>query len=80
MHASISIIEHDTLLTETQAAEVLNLSIRTLQAWRVKGNGPLFVRAGRSIRYRRHDLHSWITSKTVSSTRPNLEQGEMHEL
>jgi excisionase family DNA binding protein len=50
-----------------QAAELLNLSSRTLQAWRVKGVGPAFVRAGRAIRYRRHDLLTWVEANTVAS-------------
>ena len=60
----------DVLLTEAQAADCLNLSIRTLQAWRVKGCGPLFVRAGRAVRYRRRDLIAWMDANTASSTTP----------
>lgn len=55
----------DLLLTEVQAADVLNMSVRTLQAWRLKGTGPSFVRAGRAIRYRRRDLESWMEANTV---------------
>lgn len=50
----------DALLNEIQAASLLNLSSRTLQAWRLTGTGPAFVRAGRAIRYRRQDLVAWI--------------------
>jgi len=64
--------DSDVLLTEVQAADVLNLSIRTLQAWRIKGGGPSFVRAGRAIRYRRRDLLAWMDANTVASTRPPL--------
>lgn len=57
------------LLTEIQAAEVLNLSIRTLQAWRVRGSGPRFVRlSGRAVRYRNADLAAYIEARTVAST------------
>ena len=54
MAAATSIPTHPfALLTEFPAAEVLNLSIRTLQAWRLRGGGPLFVRlSGRAVRYR----------------------------
>jgi hypothetical protein len=58
----------DALLSEVQAADVLNLSIRTLQAWRVRRAGPAFVRAGRAIRYRRRDINAWVDANTVSST------------
>lgn len=59
-------IDPDTLLTEVQTAEFLNLSVRTLQAWRIKMAGPRFVRAGRAVRYRRSDLIAWIDANTMS--------------
>jgi excisionase family DNA binding protein len=49
-------------LTEKQAARVLSLSHRTLQAWRRVGFGPAFVRLGRAIRYRREDVLAWANS------------------
>ena len=61
--------DHDALLTEVQAADLLRLSIRTLQAWRTKEFGPAFVRAGRAVRYRRRDLIAWIEANTVAPTR-----------
>jgi Helix-turn-helix domain len=57
----------DALLGETHAAQLLNLSTRTLQAWRLTSRGPAFVRAGRAVRYRRRDLLAWIDANTVSS-------------
>lgn len=54
------------LLNEVRAAEILGLSIRTLQAWRAHGTGPCFVRAGRAVRYRRSDLGSWIEANTIA--------------
>jgi len=67
MVSALSRIDPDALLNEAQASDFLNLSIRTLQAWRVKGAGPRFVRAGRAIRYRRSDLVAWIEANTVSA-------------
>ena len=51
---------HLKLLTESETAELLGISERTLQAWRVHGGGPAFVRIGRTIRYRRQDVLDWI--------------------
>ncbi len=59
-------IDPDVLLTEVQTAEFLNLSVRTLQAWRIRMAGPRFVRAGRAVRYRRSDLIAWIDANTMS--------------
>jgi hypothetical protein len=65
MHAAPFVNDPDELLTEVQAAKVLSLSSRTLQAWRIRSFGPSFVRAGRAIRYRRRDLNSWMDANTV---------------
>ncbi|ACL63327.1 helix-turn-helix transcriptional regulator [Methylobacterium nodulans] len=56
----------DTLLNDVQAAEIACLSVRTLRAWRVRGFGPAYVKAGRAVRYRRSDLLAWIKARTVS--------------
>jgi excisionase family DNA binding protein len=58
----------EPLLTENQAAEFLNLSTRTLQAWRIKGGGPRFARLGRAVRYRQADLNEWLESRTLVHT------------
>lgn len=57
----------DALLTEEQTAQFLNISVRTLQAWRIKLAGPRFVRVGRAIRYRRSDLTAWIEANTIGN-------------
>ena len=56
----------EALLMEVHAAKFLSLSVRTLQAWRLRGDGPAYVRAGRAIRYRRSDLVAWINENTVA--------------
>ena len=65
MQPVINGTDPDSLVTEVQTAEFLNISIRTLQAWRIKLAGPRFVRVGRAIRYRRSDLIAWIEANTV---------------
>jgi hypothetical protein len=57
--------EAESLLMEVQAAKLLNLSPRTLQNWRITGSGPLYIRVGRAIRYRRRDLIAWIDANTI---------------
>lgn len=59
----------DQLYDEIQAARLLRVSRRTLQGWRLKGGGPLFVRLGpRCIRYRRADLQEFLAERTRRST------------
>ena len=53
------------LLTEAQVADLLGLSIRTLQAWRQDGKGPPYVSLAEdgkrgTIRYRQQDILSFI--------------------
>jgi predicted DNA-binding transcriptional regulator AlpA len=69
MASSTSITDKDRLLTEVQAADLLRLSTRTLQAWRSQRVGPPFVRAGRAIRYDRSALVAWTTDNTVTPQR-----------
>ena len=54
----------DSLLYERDAADLLSVSCRTLQSWRLRKCGPPFVRIGRSVRYRYDLLIEWINSNT----------------
>jgi excisionase family DNA binding protein len=68
MHLATLTTDLDIALTEAQAAEYLGLSVRTLQAWRVRGVGPPFARLGRAVRYRRSALATYLDRSTVAST------------
>jgi predicted DNA-binding transcriptional regulator AlpA len=67
MHGSNSVVDTDALLTEAQTAQLLRLSTRTLQAWRLRKTGPSFIRAGRAVRYSRPDISDWVASQRVAS-------------
>jgi len=57
------------LINEHEAADYIGHSVRALQNWRVRGGGPKFVKiSGRSIRYRRCDLNTWIEARLVRNT------------
>lgn len=58
----------DTFLTQEEAAELLRISPRTLERYRVAGSGPRFVKAGRRVLYRRGDLEAWTEANTFAST------------
>ena len=54
------------LLTQGEAARLLRLSERTLERLRLQGGGPLYVKAGRAVRYRECDLEAWISERVYS--------------
>jgi predicted DNA-binding transcriptional regulator AlpA len=57
----------DLLLSQRRVAELLGLSERTLEAMRLRGTGPTFVRLSkRCVRYRMADLDRFIATRTVA--------------
>jgi hypothetical protein len=58
----------DAVLNENQAANFLGVSVRTLQAWRVRGGGPRYMKIGRAVRYQHRELVAFQETHTVSST------------
>lgn len=56
------------LLTESDVAQLLSISIRTLQAWRIRGGGPAFLKIGRVVRYSPHEIEDWLASRHRCST------------
>ncbi len=56
------------LNSEKEEAARLNLSERTLQAWRTRGDGPPFLKLGRSVRYSPAAVDNWLASRTRRHT------------
>ncbi len=57
------------LLHTVEAAYILGLSPRTLEALRLKGDGPPFILVTRkAVRYRRKDLDQWTLARRRYST------------
>lgn len=59
-------------LNERQLAERWGVSVRTLQAARVKGSGVPFVRIGRSVRYRLEDVLAYEQARLRTNTSETL--------
>jgi excisionase family DNA binding protein len=51
-----------------QAAKYLDLKPETLEAWRCRGGGPLFVKLGKAVRYRQQDLDAFLSARVRAST------------
>ena len=58
------------LLDETQAADLMSVSPRTLQSWRLRGRGPAFVQVGSRIRYCPRTLAAWIRAQHATVPAP----------
>lgn len=61
-------------LTTPEAATVLGLSPRTLERYRVTGEGPAFRKLGRGVRYLGTDIDEWADRRRKRSTSDDDEE------
>ena len=47
-------------LNEKQVAEIMGISVKTLQRWRLFGEGPEWRKFGSAVRYPADALKAWI--------------------
>ena len=64
--AKIGAIER--LLTPKEAAEFLRVSLSWLAKARMRGDGPPFIKVGRSVRYSETALNQWMRGQQRLST------------
>jgi predicted site-specific integrase-resolvase len=57
-----------TLLRTKEAASYLDLKPVTLEAWRVHGSGPVFLKLGKAVRYSKESLDDFLASKRRTNT------------
>mgnify|MGYP002795039107 CR=1 FL=1 len=57
----------ENLKTE-EAAAFLQVKPATLEQWRWSGKGPLFVKLGRAVIYRKVDLDDFVSARVFGST------------
>lgn len=62
----------DSLLTPPMLAERIRQTERTLSEWRTRGDGPPFIRVGKSVRYRPEIVAEWLLSREVGSTKDEV--------
>jgi hypothetical protein len=62
-------------LDEAATARLLNVGQRTLQRWRISGDGPPFIRAGlRRVLYDAAEIERWASSRTFAHRAAELFQ------
>jgi Helix-turn-helix domain len=54
--------------TTEEAARFLRLQKQTLEAWRLRGTGPAFLKLGRRVVYRREALERFMAERERTST------------
>lgn len=58
-------MDSDELWASKKTADYLEVSVRTLDHWAYRGEGPRFAKIGRSRRYRRSDVEQWVEQQMV---------------
>jgi predicted DNA-binding transcriptional regulator AlpA len=64
----MSAVDDSIYLTTHQLAERTGIASSTWQKRRLSGDGPRYVKAGRSVLYRWQDVESWLLQHTRTST------------
>lgn len=69
MRSSIeSVPDPLALVPSGVVARQLGVKPQTLRMWRHAGRGPVYVRFGNRVAYRRADLDAWIAERTFAHT------------
>jgi excisionase family DNA binding protein len=58
----------DRLMTADDVAGYLQVPLETIYKWRHKGSGPLAIKVGRHLRYRRSDVDVWLEGLATPRT------------
>lgn len=61
-------VKNPDILDTVAAAAHLHLSRQYLEKMRLVGGGPVFLKLGRAVRYRRIDLDAWLDAQVRTST------------
>lgn len=61
-------LAQDRLLSRAEVETHFGLTRRFLEIAAVRGDGPMMVKIGRSVRYRVADVRAWIDARRCSST------------
>ena len=54
----------DQLYNEKETAKLLSLSVKTLQRYRYTGGGPIYIKLGKSVRYKESDIEKYVSERT----------------
>ena len=66
-------------LSEKEVAELLNLKVATLRAWRLRGSGPPYRKLGSAVRYPLDELQDWLNKQPHGGSQPSAKQALLLE-
>ncbi len=55
----------EKLMNTNELAEYLGIAVSTIVDYRLKGIGPVYVKTGHLVRYRKADVDNWVANKAV---------------
>jgi predicted DNA-binding transcriptional regulator AlpA len=58
----------ERLLMPSEAATSLGVSLSWLAKARLRGNGPVYIKIGRAVRYRESGIRDYLRARTRTST------------
>ena len=68
MKTNLEGLRPDLFYTSKEVAEILRVSVRTVEGWRATRTGPKFVPASRRmVRYRGVDVLNWLDTFTTAA-------------
>ncbi|HUF96150.1 MAG TPA: helix-turn-helix domain-containing protein [Acidimicrobiia bacterium] len=53
----------DRLLSVEELADYLEVPVKTIYTWRHRNTGPKGFRVGKHVRFRWHDVQSWVAQR-----------------
>ena len=57
------------LITQSELADLLEVTRETLREWRRLKQGPDYVRLGKAVMYRETDVQEWLKRNAVPATK-----------
>lgn len=55
----------EKLMNTNELAEYLGIAVSTIVDYRLKDIGPVYVKIGHLVRYRKADVDNWVANKAV---------------
>jgi hypothetical protein len=57
-------VDMPTMYTPEQASEIIGVTVETLCRWRLRGEGPRFIKQGKFVRYPQEALREFLAGKS----------------